>query len=219
MPSITFLGAARTVTGSKYLLDTGTASAHRCGLFQGLKELRERNWQDLPIRGVRDRRHRPDPRAPRSLRLPAAAGGAGLSRPRVLHGRHAGSLPDRAARRRPDPGRRRGEREPARVTRSTRRRCRSTARRTPFRAVSLLQPVGYDRPCRSRRHRSRVHQRRPSARIVVRARARSGGQTILFGGDLGRFDRPVLPDPDDGRRSGLPAGRVHLRRSRARARR
>src|SRR5262245_39565908 len=50
MPTLTFLGAAGTVTGSKHLLDTGR---HRvlidCGLFQGLKELRERNWQNLPI--------------------------------------------------------------------------------------------------------------------------------------------------------------------------
>ena len=50
MPSLTFLGAAGTVTGSKHLLDLG---AHRilidCGLFQGLKELRDRNWQPLPI--------------------------------------------------------------------------------------------------------------------------------------------------------------------------
>ena len=45
MASLTFLGAAGTVTGSKYLIDTGS---HRvlvdCGLFQGLKELRLRNW-------------------------------------------------------------------------------------------------------------------------------------------------------------------------------
>src|SRR6188474_1347288 len=50
MPTLTFLGAARTVTGSKHLVDTG---AHRilvdCGLFQGSYELRRRNWQDLPI--------------------------------------------------------------------------------------------------------------------------------------------------------------------------
>ena len=47
---ITFLGAAGTVTGSKYLLDTGR---HRilvdCGLFQGLKALRLKNWDPLPI--------------------------------------------------------------------------------------------------------------------------------------------------------------------------
>jgi metallo-beta-lactamase family protein len=51
MTSITFLGAARTVTGSKYLLDTGTSKVLiDAGLFQGLKELRERNWQPFPIR-------------------------------------------------------------------------------------------------------------------------------------------------------------------------
>src|SRR5215218_9816347 len=50
MASITFLGAARTVTGSKYLLDTGASKVLiDAGLFQGLKELRERNWQDLPV--------------------------------------------------------------------------------------------------------------------------------------------------------------------------
>src|SRR5262249_14388066 len=50
MASLTFLGAAGTVTGSKHLLETGTNRVLvDCGLFQGLKELRERNWQPLPI--------------------------------------------------------------------------------------------------------------------------------------------------------------------------
>ncbi len=50
MPSLTFLGATGTVTGSRFLLKT----AHKqylidCGLFQGLKELRLRNWEPFPI--------------------------------------------------------------------------------------------------------------------------------------------------------------------------
>src|SRR5438034_6359490 len=50
MPSLTFLGAAGTVTGSKHLLDAGSARVLiDSGLFQGLKELRERNWQPLPF--------------------------------------------------------------------------------------------------------------------------------------------------------------------------
>ena len=50
VPELTFLGAARTVTGSKYLLTHGKATVlFDCGLFQGLKELRLRNWEDLPI--------------------------------------------------------------------------------------------------------------------------------------------------------------------------
>ena len=46
---VRFLGAAKTVTGSKYLLDIGGFRLLiDCGLFQGAKELRERNWVDLP---------------------------------------------------------------------------------------------------------------------------------------------------------------------------
>jgi metallo-beta-lactamase family protein len=48
--SIQFLGAAGTVTGSKHLLKTPDGDfLIDCGLFQGLKELRLRNWQPLPV--------------------------------------------------------------------------------------------------------------------------------------------------------------------------
>ncbi|MBQ0787097.1 MAG: MBL fold metallo-hydrolase, partial [Oceanihabitans sp.] len=48
--TITFLGAAGTVTGSKFLIEAfGKNILIDCGMFQGLKELRERNWEDLPI--------------------------------------------------------------------------------------------------------------------------------------------------------------------------
>ena len=47
---LTFLGAAGTVTGSKHLLEVeGRRILVDCGLFQGLKELRLRNWEPLPI--------------------------------------------------------------------------------------------------------------------------------------------------------------------------
>ena len=47
---LTFLGAAGTVTGSKYLLEGRSGQALLdCGLFQGLKRLRERNWQPVPF--------------------------------------------------------------------------------------------------------------------------------------------------------------------------
>ncbi|MDZ4780196.1 MAG: MBL fold metallo-hydrolase [Planctomycetia bacterium] len=51
MARITFHGAAETVTGSKYLLEAGDTSVLiDCGLFQGLKELRLRNWAALPFK-------------------------------------------------------------------------------------------------------------------------------------------------------------------------
>lgn len=47
---ITFLGAVGTVTGSKYLVEAGGARVLvDCGLFQGWKTLRLRNWQPLPL--------------------------------------------------------------------------------------------------------------------------------------------------------------------------
>ena len=47
---IKFLGAARSVTGSKYFLEIGHQKILvDCGMFQGKKELRLRNWDPLPI--------------------------------------------------------------------------------------------------------------------------------------------------------------------------
>lgn len=45
-----YLGGTETVTGSKYLLETtSTRVLIDCGLFQGFKWLRDRNWQSLPL--------------------------------------------------------------------------------------------------------------------------------------------------------------------------
>ncbi|MFB3814016.1 MAG: MBL fold metallo-hydrolase RNA specificity domain-containing protein [Terriglobales bacterium] len=57
MAYIQFLGAAGTVTGSKHLINTSDNSGGRdgfqvlidCGLFQGQKQWRERNWRELPV--------------------------------------------------------------------------------------------------------------------------------------------------------------------------
>ena len=57
MAYIQFLGAAGTVTGSKHLINTGPSADGKdgfqilvdCGMFQGPKEWRERNWKDTPI--------------------------------------------------------------------------------------------------------------------------------------------------------------------------
>ncbi len=50
MPTLQFLGATGTVTGSKYVLEAqGERLMIDCGLFQGEKELRLRNWNPLPL--------------------------------------------------------------------------------------------------------------------------------------------------------------------------
>jgi metallo-beta-lactamase family protein len=50
MVHITFHGAARTVTGSKFLVEAGqTRVLVDCGLFQGLKPLRLQNWEPTPF--------------------------------------------------------------------------------------------------------------------------------------------------------------------------
>ena len=50
MAKLTFLGAAGCVTGSKYLVEAaGKKLLVDCGLFQGTEELKERNWKPLPI--------------------------------------------------------------------------------------------------------------------------------------------------------------------------
>lgn len=49
-PILSFLGGAGTVTGSKFLLDTGESRVLvDCGLFQGPKALRLRNWAPFPV--------------------------------------------------------------------------------------------------------------------------------------------------------------------------
>ena len=49
-PTLRFMGAAGTVTGSRFLIEAdGLRILVDCGLFQGLKELRLRNWDRFPI--------------------------------------------------------------------------------------------------------------------------------------------------------------------------
>jgi metallo-beta-lactamase family protein len=195
MPNLTFLGAARTVTGSKHLLDTGTTRVlFDCGLFQGLKELRERNWGALPFKAT------------------------DIAAVVLTHAHldHCGYLPRLVAQ---------GFRGRIFCTPGTQDLCRivlpdsgriqeedaananrhSYSKHSPalplyteadaFRALTLLQPVGYDRPVPVA---DGVEVDFINAGHLLGssyARVRTNGLNILFGGDLGRFSRPVLPDP------------------------
>jgi len=217
--SLTFLGAAGTVTGSKHLLDIGDRRVLvDCGLFQGLKDLRLRNWGPLPV----------DPASIDTVVLTHA------------HLDHCGYLPRLVAG---------GFRGRVFCTPATKELCglvlpdsahiqeedareanrHGFSRHSPAlplytaadaaRALDRLQPVGYERPMplwssSSRRAETSPPSdidpagtsREPDAPTVefvnaghllgsAYARIRVGEKTILFGGDLGRYGRPVLPDP------------------------
>jgi metallo-beta-lactamase family protein len=52
-PALRFLGGNGTVTGSKTLVDAGTSQVLvDCGLFQGERELRRRNWEPFPLKAA-----------------------------------------------------------------------------------------------------------------------------------------------------------------------
>jgi metallo-beta-lactamase family protein len=191
------MGAARTVTGSKHLLDAG---GHRllvdCGLFQGLKELRERNWAALPV-------------------VPSSIETVVLTH---AHLDHCGYLPrlvsqgfkgrifctpatsDLAKIVLADAAKLQEED----AERANRKRYTKHSPALPLfttqeaaRAMSMLQPVGYERPMPvvpgiTVEFINAGHLLGSAyARLTIEAT----GQVLLFSGDLGRFGRPVLPDP------------------------
>jgi metallo-beta-lactamase family protein len=193
--TLTFLGAARTVTGSKYVLRSGGATVLvDAGLFQGLKELRLRNWDPFPVEA-----HEID-----AVVLTHA------------HLDHCGYLPRLVAQ---------GFRGRIFCTAGTQDLCRIVlpdsariqeedaenanrghySKHTPalplytevdaFRAISQLQPVGYDRPMPVADGIEAEFINAGHLLGSAYARIRVAGKTLLFGGDLGRFGRPILPDP------------------------
>lgn len=196
--SLTFLGAARTVTGSKHLLQVGEKRVLvDCGLFQGLKSLRERNWQALPVKAsaidavILTHAHLDHcGYLPRLVgqgfrgRIFCTPGTAELTRIVLADAAHL-------------------QEEDA--ERANRKRYTKHSPALPLfttedanRAMALLQPVGYERPMPIAPGITSefINAGHLLGSGYARVHLESTGQTILFGGDLGRYDRPVLPDPE-----------------------
>lgn len=194
---LTFLGAARTVTGSKHLLEVGnTRILVDCGMFQGFKALRERNWEPFAV----------------------PANSIDVVVLTHAHLDHCGMLPRLVAQ--GFNGRifcTGGTQDLARIVMEDAARIQEEdaerANRKGYtkhrpalalytsdeaaKAILQLQPLGYDRPVpiapgvELEFHNAGHLLGSAYARITVA----SEGKTILFGGDLGRYGRPVLPDP------------------------
>jgi hypothetical protein len=116
VPLLRFLGATDTVTGSRFLVDTPHARVLiDCGLFQGLKALRLRNWKPFPVAPETIDAVRADARTSRPHGLPAGPGPPRFPGTHFCHGGNPRPLPDRVTRQRAPPGGRRGVRESQRL--------------------------------------------------------------------------------------------------------
>jgi metallo-beta-lactamase family protein len=197
MATLTFLGAARTVTGSKYLLEArNDRLLIDCGQFQGLKELRRRNWSAFPVH-------------------PSSLSAVVLTH---AHIDHSGLLPrlvangfrgpiyctagtaDLCSLVLPDAGRL--QEEDARLANRHR-----FSRHTPalplfteadaHLALRQLQVVPFDVRTEIARgwYAEFTHAGHLLGSAFVRMNRQPSGPHLLFGGDLGRYNRPVLPDP------------------------
>jgi metallo-beta-lactamase family protein len=199
--ALTFLGAAGTVTGSQYLLET---DHHRvlvdCGMFQGLKSLRVRNWARLPV----------PPGSVHSVVLTHAhLDHCGLLPRLVANGFSGGIfctagtadlcrlvLPD-AAHLQEEDARRANK---GRYSKHTPALPLFTER-DAAQALARLQPFGFNRPApvSPDLEAEFINAGHLLGSAYARVRRRDGhGATLLFGGDLGRYDRPILPDPSPG---------------------
>lgn len=196
MLTLTSLGGAGTVTGSKHLLEhDGRRILVDCGLFQGLKNLRELNWAKLPV----------DPASIDAVVLTHA------------HLDHSGYLPKLV---------RDGFRGPIVSTRATREvaelilkdsghlqeKDAEYANRKGFskhkpalplyglrdaeRAMEFFSPVATHTPIDLAAGARLTLRRAGHILGAATAEIEWGGRRVVFSGDLGRYDDPVMVDPE-----------------------
>lgn len=197
--SLTFLGAVGTVTGSKFLLEVeGARVLVDCGLFQGLKELRLRNWSAPPV----------DPRAIGAVVLTHA------------HLDHAGYLPrlvkdgfaapihatratvDLLGILLPDSGHLNEEEAAFHNRHGTSKHAPALPLYTAAEGLAAAARVTgwtYDTRVEAAPDVSAVFARAGhilgSASVRMEIGARSRRRRVVFSGDVGRYGAPILPDP------------------------
>ncbi|HMA41765.1 MAG TPA: MBL fold metallo-hydrolase, partial [Gemmatimonadales bacterium] len=191
-----FLGAAGTVTGSMHLVSAnGRRVLLDCGLFQGLKELRLRNWREPPF----------DPKTIDAVVISHAHIDHTGSLPLLVRRGYRGPifctpatadllgvlLPDSAHLQ---------EEEAERANRYGYTKHKPAlplyTAADAERALGQLERTGYDRPFPVAGDVSVTYRTAGHILGAATVDLRLGsGQRLVFSGDLGRYDRPILPDP------------------------
>lgn len=196
MVNIEFWGGVGTVTGSKYLVHTDKAHVLvDCGLFQGLKELREKNWQEPPF----------DPRSLNAVLITHAHIDHTGYLPRLV--RHGFNGPVYCSRGTadllkillPDAGRLQEEEADYRNRHKLTKHAPALplyTEKDAFAALELLRPVA---------NTGEAIEVAPgvqgSFRIAGHILGSSlvllevDGKRVLFSGDLGHYDQPIIRDP------------------------
>ena len=203
MASISFWGGVGTVTGSKYLLETDkTRVLVDCGLFQGLKELRERNWQEPPF----------DPRSLQAVLITHAHIDHTGYLPRLVkHGFHGPIYCSRGTADLlkillPDAGRLQEEDADYRNRHNLTEHQPALPLYTEedaFASLELIRPVANDgdgieaAPGFHVSFKTAGHILGSSMVLVQIDGAGSDGKgrRVLFSGDLGHYDQPIIRDP------------------------
>jgi len=199
---LAFLGAAQNVTGSSYLLEmNGTRLLVDCGLFQE-RDLRERNWQDYPV----------PPKSLQAVLLTHAHLDHSGLLPKLVRDGFRGRIycTDPTAEIVPimllDSAKLQEEDAQTKRRRHDKEGRRGPHPETPLYTAEdaqavfpLLSPVKYGEPVSVAGGIQAVFRDAGhvlgSAMIELKARANGTSQTIVFSGDIGQWNSPILPDP------------------------